>query len=155
MYLPLTIYSKEIAIVDISFETRVMRRFEQCTITNNFIIQLYYIVIFVIIFVTILYLLLYRIYYRWPLLHDTKNYCIVSSFLQPNSNTEHLNFRWETVPMHMGGLHVEIRAFRRTNAALSQAHRSEAVQVPSLSAIVFAERPFVASHEEALIKRTF
>lgn len=49
---------------------------------------------------------------------------------------------------------MEIRTLRRINAALSQAHGPEAVQVPSLSAIVFAERSFVASHEKALIERT-
>lgn len=63
-------------------------------------------------------------------------------------------FRRETVPVHVGGLHVEIRAFRRIDAALSQAHGPEAVQVPSLSAIVFTERSFIAAHEKALIKRT-
>lgn len=47
---------------------------------------------------------------------------------------------------------MEIRAFRRADATLPQAHGPEAVQVPSLSAIVFAERSFVASHEKALIK---
>ena len=49
---------------------------------------------------------------------------------------------------------MEIRAFRRIDAALSQAHGPEAVQVPSLSAIVFTERSFIAAHEKALIKRT-
>lgn len=53
----------------------------------------------------------------------------------------------------MGGLHVEIRTFRRINAALSQAHGPEAVQVPSLPTIVLAERPLIASHEKALIKK--
>lgn len=62
--------------------------------------------------------------------------------------------RRETVPVHVGGLHVEIRAFRRIDAALSQAHGPEAVQVPSLSAIVFTERSLIAAHEKALIKRT-
>ncbi|XP_031365271.1 transcription initiation factor TFIID subunit 3-like isoform X2 [Apis dorsata] len=60
----------------------------------------------------------------------------------------------ETVSVHMGGLHVEIRTFRRINAALSQAYGPEAVQVPSLPTIVLAERPLIASHEKALIKRT-
>lgn len=49
---------------------------------------------------------------------------------------------------------MEIRTFRRINAALSQAHGPEAVQVPSLPTIVLAERPLIASHEKALIKRT-
>jgi len=55
--------------------------------------------------------------------------------------------------VHMGGLHVEIRTIGRADAALSQAHGPKAVQVPSLSAIVLAERSFVAPHEEALMKR--
>ncbi|XP_031774891.1 transcription initiation factor TFIID subunit 3 isoform X2 [Apis florea] len=59
----------------------------------------------------------------------------------------------ETVSVHMGGLHVEIRTFRRINAALSQAYGPEAVQVPSLPTIVLAERPLIASHEKALIKK--
>ena len=49
---------------------------------------------------------------------------------------------------------MEIRTFRRINAALSQAYGPEAVQVPSLPTIVLAERPLIASHEKALIKRT-
>lgn len=49
---------------------------------------------------------------------------------------------------------MEIRALRRIDAALSQAHGPEAVQVPSLSAIVFTKRSFIAAHEKALIKRT-
>lgn len=48
---------------------------------------------------------------------------------------------------------MEIRTFRRINAALSQAYGPEAVQVPSLPTIVLAERPLIASHEKALIKK--
>ena len=62
-------------------------------------------------------------------------------------------FRRETIPVHVGGMHVEICPFGRINAALSQAYRTKAVQVPSLSAIVLAERSSVASHEEALTRR--
>lgn len=62
-------------------------------------------------------------------------------------------YRREAVSVHVGRLHVEIRTIGRADAALSQAHGPKAVQVPSLSAIVLAKRPFVASHEEALMKR--
>lgn len=61
--------------------------------------------------------------------------------------------RWEAISVYVGRLHVEIRTIRWADAALSQAHGPKAVQVPSLSAIVLAKRPFVASHEEALMKR--
>jgi len=56
--------------------------------------------------------------------------------------------------VHVGRLHVEIRTIGRADAALSQTHGPKTVQVPSLSAIVFAKRPLVAPHEEALMVRT-
>lgn len=62
-------------------------------------------------------------------------------------------YRRETVSVHVGRLHVEIRTIGRADAALSQAHGPKAVQVPSLSAIVLAKRPFVASHEKALMMK--
>jgi len=61
--------------------------------------------------------------------------------------------RREAVSVHVGRLHVEIRTIGRADAALSQTHGPKTVQVPSLSAIVFAERPLVAPHEEALMVR--
>lgn len=63
-------------------------------------------------------------------------------------------YRREAISVHVGRLHVEIRTIGRADAALSQTHGPKAVQVPSLSAIVFAERPLVAPHEEALMART-
>lgn len=63
-------------------------------------------------------------------------------------------YRREAISVHMGRLHVEIRTIGRADAALSQTHGPKAVQVSSLSAIVFAERSLVAPHEEALMVRT-
>lgn len=52
--------------------------------------------------------------------------------------------------MYVGRMYVEICPLGRADAALSQAHGTKTIQVPSLSAVVFTERSPVTAHEEAL-----
>ena len=52
--------------------------------------------------------------------------------------------------MHVGGLHVEVRAVGRADPPLPEAHRPEAVQVPPVPALVLALGPPLIAHEAAL-----
>lgn len=52
--------------------------------------------------------------------------------------------------VHVGGLHVEVRALRRADAPLPQAYGTEALQVPALPAQLLALRPLITAHEAPL-----
>ncbi|OAD53722.1 hypothetical protein WN48_09294 [Eufriesea mexicana] len=56
--------------------------------------------------------------------------------------------RREAVQVQLGGLRVAIRAFRRADAPLPQAHRREAVQVPALRPMLLPQRSPSPAHEE-------
>ena len=50
----------------------------------------------------------------------------------------------------MGGLQLEVCQVRRIDASLSETHRVQAIQVPSLLSAVFAKWSLVSAHEETL-----
>lgn len=62
--------------------------------------------------------------------------------------------RWEAVQVHLGRLRLEVRALRRADAPLPEAHGRQAVPVRGVQPQLLALRPPGAAHEAAHVAWT-
>ncbi|VCW97507.1 unnamed protein product, partial [Gulo gulo] len=73
--------------------------------------------------------------------------------LTPQGALAHAHRR-EALPLQLGRLRLEVRALRRTDAPLPQAHRPPTLPVPPVRPCLLALRPPGAAHEAAHVAWT-
>ena len=64
-------------------------------------------------------------------------------------------YRWETLSVHVGRLHLEVRAIGRANATFPEAHRSKTVPLPPVPTLFLAIGSLVVAHETPLTSNRF